>query len=192
MKCSNSNWEHVTLQSNWKLRFVVLRVIPIWLFEIQGLYPPFYREETCVPHMAFRDLQGGCSAHGRVVGQPTLSCFWTLQRKLLPVGFARKNARHRLTPTPASDTAKLHKPFWAQAAKKPVEDVHDDGSIMCYLCLRKMCWTSLHDFWKRSGSPNCCISEFATLSPTCQWGLLDFMSAILPPPPPPPDLNCKL
>eukprot|EP00435_Cladocopium_sp_Y103_P012547 s1951_g3.t1 len=48
-------------------------------------------------------------------------------------------ARHRLTPTPASDTAKLHKPFWAQAAKKPVEDVHVDGSIMsCYLCLRRM------------------------------------------------------
>ena len=146
------------------------------------------RRDLCASYGLFWEgvqLMGGLwvNQHSRVFGRCKESSF----RLVLP-----EIARHRLTPTPASDTAKLHKPFWAQAAKKPVEDVHDDGSIMCYLCLRKMCWTSLRDFWKQSGSPSCCISEFATLSPTCQWGLLDFMSAILPPPPPPPDLNCKL
>ena len=87
MKCSNSNWEHVTLQSNWKLRFVVLS----GSFQFDSL-----KFRDCILRSTEKRLVcliwpflGGCSAHGRVVGQPTLSCFWTLQRKLLPVGFAR-------------------------------------------------------------------------------------------------------
>jgi hypothetical protein len=190
--------------NHWKLWSVAIQIGNMSHYKVTGNFVLLSSGSFQFDWLKFRDCILSTEKRlvcliwpsGRVfsscVGQPTLSCFWTLQRKLLPVGFVRDCT------TPSHSNTGLGHCKTPQALLGAGRKETGGGCARWWfhhvlpMPIRKMCWTSLRDFWKRSGSPSCCISEFATLSPTCQWGLLDFMSAIPPsPPPPPPDLNCK-